>query len=299
MENVCKLTDGRDLGYAWYGPADGKTVLYFHGTPSSRLEPLILEQYGVPLPQLLVEKQIRLLAIDRPGMGLSHLNPSGTFLSFAEDVRQLLRHLQIPSIPVIAWSGGGPYALSIASAFPELVPAVFIICGFTRTFDREVRAAMNRNKWYFKAAASIPQVLSGIMNRLSRSKKKPRIPQVITGLPDVDHQFLADPHQLYHLSVCTMKEACRHNADGAVHEAQLYHSPYPYSLKKVKVPVHYWWGTVDGSVIRLHAEAVEKDAPHHFMHYKEGEGHISIYIHFFEEVLEKVKDYFQQQQIHK
>ena len=32
------LSDRRKLGYNEYGPADGKPLFYFHGTPSSRIE---------------------------------------------------------------------------------------------------------------------------------------------------------------------------------------------------------------------------------------------------------------------
>ena len=54
------LPDGRGLGYAEFGPPDGPAVLYFHGWPSSRLEPAILGAGGV-----------RIIAVDRPGYGLS------------------------------------------------------------------------------------------------------------------------------------------------------------------------------------------------------------------------------------
>jgi hypothetical protein len=52
--------------------------------------------------------------------------------------------------------------------------------------------------------------------------------------------------------------------------------------------VHYWWGDEDNVVIRLHPEAVEQQVPDHIMHYKHNEGHLSIYIHCMEEVLETI-----------
>ena len=50
-------------------PAKPRTVLYFHGFPSSRLEAGLLHKDAV-------HHRLRLLAVDRPGAGGSTLNPS-------------------------------------------------------------------------------------------------------------------------------------------------------------------------------------------------------------------------------
>jgi pimeloyl-ACP methyl ester carboxylesterase len=41
-DNSLTLPDGRKVAYAEFGQPDGYPVLYFHGSPSSRLEPLLL-----------------------------------------------------------------------------------------------------------------------------------------------------------------------------------------------------------------------------------------------------------------
>ncbi|HEY0750967.1 MAG TPA: hypothetical protein VGD26_07420, partial [Chitinophagaceae bacterium] len=65
-EQQIRLSDGRSLSFNEYGPSTGKPVLYFHGTPSSRLEPLLLNVYGKDLNKLLDTTNIRLIAVDRP-----------------------------------------------------------------------------------------------------------------------------------------------------------------------------------------------------------------------------------------
>src|SRR6476659_10912359 len=90
------LTDGRKLSYALYGTPAGKPVFYFHGTPSSRLEPLLLNVYNKDLEQLLLQYGIYLIAVDRPGVGLSTYNPNNSIQSFAADVQQLATKLHIP-----------------------------------------------------------------------------------------------------------------------------------------------------------------------------------------------------------
>src|SRR4051794_5358137 len=119
-DTLFQLPDKRKLGYALYGPDNGQPVFYFHGTPSSRLEPLIINAYNKSLEELLQKFHIRLIAVDRPGMGFSDFNPVGDFHSFARDVYNLAMHLQISAAKVLCWSGGGPFALGFAFYFQQL-----------------------------------------------------------------------------------------------------------------------------------------------------------------------------------
>jgi pimeloyl-ACP methyl ester carboxylesterase len=136
-EHTMVLPDGRTLGYSVYGAAEGKPLLYFHGTPSSRLELKLLNQYGVDIEQQILDAGLKIIAVDRPGMGLSSFNAKGTFLSFAFDVSVLLQSLGISNCPVLCWSGGGPYALAIAWQYPSLINGVYIICGFSRSLGKQ------------------------------------------------------------------------------------------------------------------------------------------------------------------
>ena len=150
---VFQLPDKRTLGYALYGPGDGQPVLYFHGTPSSRLEPSLLTAFGINFDALLIKYNIQLVAVDRPGIGLSTFNPAGSFTSFADDVSNLFRFLKIDQTKVLCWSGGGPFALAIANQYPGIIQAVNIIAGFSVSFSTPgVFKAMHANKYYFGSA---------------------------------------------------------------------------------------------------------------------------------------------------
>ena len=61
-----KLRDGRMLGYAEFGAPGGRPVFYFHGFPGSRLD-WPLSDADDSAAQL----NVRIIAVDRPGMGLS------------------------------------------------------------------------------------------------------------------------------------------------------------------------------------------------------------------------------------
>jgi hypothetical protein len=81
-----------------------------------------------------------------------------------------------------------------------------------------------------------------------------------------------------------------------VHEAATYFNETGYALSRIKQTVHYWWGTEDNTVTRVHAEAVEQQVANSVMHYKQNEGHLSVYINCFHEVLQAISENGSKQQ---
>src|SRR4051812_38476539 len=192
-----RLPDARDLSYCLYGPGDGQPVLYFHGTPSSRLEPALLNAFGMDIEVLLAKYKIQLIAIDRPGMGLSTFNPAGDFISFARDVNLLLQDLKITSCKVLCWSGGGPFSLAIAYEYEEIIRSVFIITAFSVSFSADnVFGKMHGNKLYFGAARYIPSLTRLVMNLFARRDPSRPIPRVISKLPASDHSLTTNVERL-------------------------------------------------------------------------------------------------------
>lgn len=288
-QDAIQLPDGRILTYNLFGPAEGRPVLYFHGSPSSRLEPLLPSIYGIDIMSLLRKHQLQLIAIDRPGIGFSTFHPGATFLSFADDAAAVLRYKDISQCPVLCWSGGGPYALAMAHQYPGLIQSAFIIAGLTISLSTPgLLEEMNRNKYYFLSAQNTPVILESMLNYLAKKEITSSFPQFIAGMPDVDYGFMEDPRNLRQAASITLQEACRYGSAGAVKEAANYFENFGYSLASISQPVHYWWGSADVEVINRHPQAIEQEVPQHKIYYKEGEGHVSIYIRYFEEVLETI-----------
>ncbi|RYY64269.1 MAG: alpha/beta fold hydrolase [Chitinophagaceae bacterium] len=288
-EHFHTLPDGRRLCYARFGDPAALPVLYFHGTPSSRLEPLLLEGFGYRLDALLAEAGLQLISIDRPGMGGSDYRSGERYRSFAHDTEHLCAALGLPPLPVLCWSGGGPYALAMAAQFPSRISSVHIVCGFTRPFDKEILQQMGSNKWYFRAARYAPFLLAPALHAVRRHGPKRLPPQGISGLPWEDYHLLDRPDTLGPMTRCTVREAARRGALGPIMEARAYYAHFPYRLAAIAQPLHYWWGSRDMSVARAHAEAVEQYAPRATMHYRPGEGHLSVYVHCMKEILQVVR----------
>jgi pimeloyl-ACP methyl ester carboxylesterase len=69
-QQTFQLPDGRILGYTEYGASRGKPLFYFHGWPSSRIE-----FAGLNGDKIASELNVRVIAVDRPGFGLSDYKP--------------------------------------------------------------------------------------------------------------------------------------------------------------------------------------------------------------------------------
>ena len=97
-------------------------VLFVHGTPDSR-------RARHPDDSIATEIGVRLIATDRPGIGLSSPHPTSTLGSFADDVSEPVTHLGLDAIRPFAWSAGAPFALAVAAKHSSLVPRAAVAAG--------------------------------------------------------------------------------------------------------------------------------------------------------------------------
>ncbi len=113
---------GRRLAYDDVGDPLGWPVVFFHGTPDSR-------RARHPDDGLARVAGVRLLAIDRPGIGASDHDPHRSLGSFADDVTALLDRLAVDRCSVLAWSAGAVPALAFAARHPGSVAKVGVVGG--------------------------------------------------------------------------------------------------------------------------------------------------------------------------
>ena len=97
--------DGRRLAYLEVGDPNGPLVLHNHGGPSSRLEARLFANSAA-------KNQLRLLCVDRPGMGQSSPQKSRNYSGWADDLVTIADALGYERFGVTGWSEGGPWALA-------------------------------------------------------------------------------------------------------------------------------------------------------------------------------------------
>ena len=95
-----RLNDGRVLAFAEWGEPQGRPVLFFHGTPGGRLT----QWWDDRLPG---DKGVRLVTVDRPGIGGSDPARGRSVADWAQDIGQLADHLGLDRLAVVGFSSGG------------------------------------------------------------------------------------------------------------------------------------------------------------------------------------------------
>jgi pimeloyl-ACP methyl ester carboxylesterase len=121
LDITVTLPDGRPFRVWAGGDPAGVPVIFFHGTPSSRL-------LAVSGHDAAVRQGVRLIAANRPGYGAAPDAPT-SLTSVAMDVLALADAMGVNRFAVLGVSGGGPYALACGASAPERVAAVGVAAG--------------------------------------------------------------------------------------------------------------------------------------------------------------------------
>jgi pimeloyl-ACP methyl ester carboxylesterase len=109
-EGTVRVGRRRVLGYAEFGDPGGRLVVWNHGTPGARRQiPIVGRRAAERLG-------IRLVCIERPGVGDSTDHRYRNVHEWADDVATLVDELGHDDFAVVGLSGGGPYALACAAA---------------------------------------------------------------------------------------------------------------------------------------------------------------------------------------
>jgi pimeloyl-ACP methyl ester carboxylesterase len=237
------LPDGRKLGYATIG--EGKPIVYFHGTASSRLEAYLLKQ-------LTVREKIRIIAFDRPGYGLSTYKSRKNIQDVNSDLNFLMNHLGIDKFGVLGWSGGGIFALAYMACFSHRVTCGIVVGTPDLPFD----ASIAHNTPFIKYVMKIPFLGAIAMHNMRRQVLKAdsteaflqsiQGKQILHTCSNSDKIFFSDPtcQMLMYQSIA---EAFRQkdSIKTVFEEHMLFLKPWNLPFKNIVNKLQVWHGTED------------------------------------------------------
>ena len=235
-----RLKDGRSLGYAEYGAPEGKPVFYFHGFPGSRLDWLFSDTNDSA-----TQLNARIIAVDRPGMGLSDSKHSRKILDWPDDVVELADKLQLDRFAVLGISGGGPYAASCAYKIPERLTATAIVSGMG---PFEAPHMKDGTSWTIPGKPSLIRRLLLMLFDIGLRKNPDQfVTRSKVQFPEPDRVLLDKP-EVAKVYVEMLREAFRSGIGGVYEEAKLYTRPWKFRLQDISVEVHLWHGELDVNV---------------------------------------------------
>jgi pimeloyl-ACP methyl ester carboxylesterase len=266
-----RLPDGRTLGYDEFGDPDGLPFLYFHGFGSSR----VLRH---PDDRIAADLGIRMFAVDRPGIGLSSGQPGRRLLDWPRDVELLADALGLDRFGVVAWSGGGPYALASGWSLPGRVSLIGLISaaaplagvGMSRAAylyprHRVARRAADYAPWMIRLAM-------WTWARAQRSDPERHLDDAIEGMVEADRAVLEDP-ELRAVMIGNAAELYRQGGRGLYDEALVMARPWGFLLQGITVPVRIWHGSDDIAVPVGMGEYLHASIPDSQATFYRGEGH--------------------------
>jgi len=272
FEGALRLPDGRRLGYAEFGPAAGKPLLWFHGTPGAR------RQIAPQARELARERGVRIVSVERPGIGESTPHVYDTLVDFARDIEQLCDALGIERFGVAGLSGGGPYALACAHEMPARVVAVAVLGGVAPAVGPDAApggaSALIRifAPWMRRARQPVGGMLRGLV-RLLEPLADPAVDLFARQMPPGDQRLFEDP-AVRRMFQEDLLLGSRRNMQALLLDVVMFGRHWGFALADIEVPVHLWYGDSDSIVPAHHGEHLARRIPGARLRIRPGEGHL-------------------------
>ena len=281
------LPDGRRLAYAIYGdPGAKETVFYFHGCPGSRLE-VELSGESMPLPA------VRLVAVDRPGIGGSDRQEKRKLLDWPGDVLALADALEAERFFLLGVSGGGPYAAACAYSMPDRVSSTALVCPLFPLYRTGARKEMAwRHRIIMDVAGHCPPLLAGICGTIGWQIRK--MPQTVLfwmteAASAPDRVVLARP-EVREIFIRSFREAIGTSINGIFQDLIIYTRPWGFAVGQIPGRVDLWQGCADHTVPAEMGRRWVRELARCRPHFLPGQGHFSLPINHLAEVIRNLID---------
>jgi pimeloyl-ACP methyl ester carboxylesterase len=271
-EGVFRVENGRKIGYAEYGAADGPVVFWFHGTPGSSRQIAPAARYRAR------DMGIRLIALERPGIGAStpHLYPN--VAGWAGDVGNIVDQLALDHFACVGLSGGGPFVLACAAEYPDRMVAGAVLGGVAPTVGVDAIAG---------GVVGVSHSIAPILERIHWPVGSILQPLIRAALP-LREQFLdlyvaicpeGDRQLFRHADMRAMFmddiiRGTRRFAHAPLLDLVLFNRHWGFDLGDVAAPIQIWQGDADNIVPLHHGEHLASRLPNAELHIRPGESHL-------------------------
>lgn len=262
------LSNGNTIGLAHYGDPDGPVVFYFHGLGGSRLE-------GAYWAKAAESVGAHIIALDRPGIGLSSAQPKRKLLDWPLAVSDVAQNLKIDQFYVLGTTAGGSHALVCAK---ELSPDTLKGVGLVGSY------------WPIQQTLVSKMKLSLITWGIRHVYKKSIFPTLkdpdptvfrkevmdnVTRLNEKD-KVLFENVEFQGFEVNSQRECCKHGSQGVFDDMRIALNEWRDDIREISARnIRMWCGTEDGQgliegnrsmeKVMKHATLVEFESDTHYM----------------------------------
>lgn len=276
------LPDGRRLAFTEWGDPDGKPVLYFHGTPGSRL--------WCPDEASTAAAHVRLIVPDRPGFGRSDPQEGRTYSDWPKDVEALADALGMASFAVVGVSAGGPYAAACAALLSGRVSSAALVSsralaqynwaerpGAVEEWspDERIQFELARKDPAAAADLAIDQFAAAIQPL----EEFPNVIHEVLQAAEGDRWFFEDASRT-ELFDAHIRETWRLGIDPLKWEMIDAFQPWGYRLADISIPVTIFHGAQDSRVKREYVDFQARTIPNSTLVVWPDSGHLGFVKHW-------------------
>ncbi len=276
--NFWEHASGFQLAWNEYGDPSGKSVFYYHGWPSSRLQARLAHH-------LCAERGIRLISMDRPGIGRSTLIRGRHLDNWPTLMARFADHLALEKFGQLGVSGGGPYVLACAAEIPHRLTASAVLAGMVPLPLTEMGTGglhpLYRTMIPFRKAP--PAIFTGLFGIAAHVCKNPPtsfpVSFLVRSLAEEDRILLLHSREVWEAATKSFSEGVLSGGRGVMSDAEIYFQKPSFAPQEITHPIHYWHGGDDRNIpADLVIDFIRK-MPFAELQVEKSLGHFSLAIH--------------------
>jgi pimeloyl-ACP methyl ester carboxylesterase len=238
LEGNIAVGEDRQIGFAEFGDPQGRAIFWLHGTPGAR------RQIPMEARVFAEEENIRLIGVDRPGIGSSTSYQYDNVLGFVDDLRTVADTLGIDKMAVVGLSGGGPYTLACATAMPDRVVVAGVVGGVAPTVGPDrigggLMALGSRVAPLLQVAGYPIGMAASTLIRLIRPVAGPAAGLYGLVSPPGDRRLMARP-EIKAMFLDDLLNGSRKQLQAPFHDIVVFARDWGFRIADVKIPVRWW-----------------------------------------------------------
>ncbi|KAK2612608.1 hypothetical protein QQS21_001380 [Conoideocrella luteorostrata] len=287
------LPDGRTLHFAIYGDVSAiATIFFHHGLPGSHVETRIFDKTAR-------RHHIRIIGVDRPGMGNSTFQPDNRLLDWPANLLALAEHLQVQQFAVLGVSGGAPYVLACLREIPRarcvgggIIAGVYPASLGWAGMAFETRLLFTVGAW---TTWLVEKTLEYVLGAVARDTEHPEkleafLEKTFDSRPEADRAVWdQNKEQVRTILVEDSRHALRNGSRGAAWETYLVANDWGFKLEDISMEgrrLVMWHGALDANWPVGMARRAQPLLAGAELRVSESDGHVSIFANKVEEVME-------------
>ena len=272
LEGTVAVGGGRRLGFAEFGSPQGRAVFWLNGTPGAR------RQIPIEARAYAERENVRLIGLDRPGIGSSTPHTYDRVLSFADDLRIVADTLGVDRMGIVGLSGGGPYTLASAYAMPERVVGVAVLGGVAPVVGPDAMSGglmqLGSLLAPLLARGGVPiGAATSAAIRVVRPFASPIIDLYGRLSPEADRRLLARP-EFKAMFLDDLLNGSRKQMAAPFADIVAFTRDWGFRVPDVKAPVRWWHGDTDHIIPFEHGLHMVDLLPDAEFHHLPGESHL-------------------------